>query len=265
MSTYHNPYSPNSVSPMILSMAQMRDNAEFIYDFLHSRYGWTLEAVAGMLGNIQSESTMNPARPQNNAVNNGWFPSGPYWPSFDAPTPTTTWYGYGLFQITPFAAGEGSTAYNPYTYGNWAYSHGYTMSHASGGTCGMMEPQLIWLMSGAPEHAYYNSAAPSKNQAKWYQHRSSPLQAATPAQYGALTGSPEDCARTFYWNLERSGAMDPGSRPSQARTWYEYLSGYTPTPPEPPEPPGPEPPTPGSAGNFIPWYTGVFLTGRRRK
>lgn len=255
---YHNPYSPTSVSAMVLNTAKMQDNAKFIYDFMHSRYGWTLSAVAGMLGNIQAESTMNPARPQNNAVNNGWYPSGPYWPSFDAPNPTTTWYGYGLFQVTPFAAGEQSTAYNPYTLGNWAYANGYTMSHASGGSVGDMECQLIWLMSGSPEADFYNTARPNRNQRKWYQHTSSPLQASTPAIYGALTGTPEQCAEVFYWNFERSGAGNPGNRPSKAREWYTFLEGYTPTPPTPPTPPV------FPRGKFIPWYTALFLNGKRK-
>ena len=112
-------------------------------------------------------------------------------------------------------------------------SRGYTFSHANGGTGGGMEVQLDWLMSGAPETSYYNSARPTYNQRKWYQDDRSPLQAKTPAIYGKLTASPEDCARTFYYNFERSGTGTPGSRPAMARTWYNYLSGVTPPPPTP--------------------------------
>lgn len=246
MSTYHNPYSPNSPSAMVLSQSQMQDNAVFIWEYMYNKYGWTLNAVSGMLGNIESESTMNPARPQNNAVKNGWYPSCPGYTG-DAPTPTTTWYGYGLFQVTPYMAFEGKRE-NPYNFGNWAYQRGYTFSHSSGGTGGGMEVQLDWLMSGAPERTYHNTTVPTSNQAKWYQHGSSPLSAKTPEIYGKLNGSPEDCAKTFYWNLERSGAMSPGSRPALARKWYDFLSGVT--PPEPPEPP--EPPTPTKRkSNFI--------------
>lgn len=229
MAVYHNPYNPSSWRKMVLSQSQMQDNARFIWGYMKSRYGWTLNAVAGMLGNIEAESTMNPARPQNNAVNNGWYPSCPGYTG-DAPTPTTTHYGYGLFQVTPFMALSGRKE-NPYTFGNWAYQRGYTFSHASGGTAGGMEVQLDWLMSGAPETTYYNKTDPDSNQAKWFQHRSSPLSAKTPAIYGKLTGSPEDCARTFYWNLERSEATATGNRPTLARKWYDYLSGASPEPP----------------------------------
>lgn len=237
MSSYYNPYNPTNRRAMVLTTEQMQTNAEFIWGYMSSKYGWTLNAVAGMLANAQAESTINPARPQNNAVDNGWFPSVPGYTG-DAPNPTTTWYGFGLWQITPYAALTGLRE-NPYTYGNWAMSHGYTFSHSDGGTGGQMEPQLDWLMSGAPEHAYYNSAKPHENQAKWYQDERSPLQAKTPAIYGKLTASPEDCARTFYYNFERSDTGTPGSRPELARKWYNYLSGVTP-PPQPPTPSHPK-------------------------
>lgn len=231
MPSYYNPYNPTNRRAMVLTTEQMQTNAEFIWGYMYSKYGWTLNATAGMLANAQAESTINPARPQNNAVENGWFPSVPGYPG-DAPNPTTTWYGFGLWQITPYAALTGIRE-NPYTYGNWAMSNGYTFSHADGGTGGRMEPQLDWLMSGAPEHAYYNSAKPHENQAKWYQDERSPIQAKTPAIYGKLTASPEDCARTFYYNFERSDAGTPGNRPALAREWYNYLSGVTPPPPTP--------------------------------
>ena len=231
MPSYYNPYNPTNRRAMVLSTEQMQTNAEFIWGYMNSKYGWTLNAVSGMLANAQAESTINPARPQNNAVDNGWYPSEPGYTG-DAPNPTTVHYGYGLFQVTPYLALTGNSE-NPYTYGNWAMSKGYTFSHADGGTGGGMEVQLDWLMSGAPETSYYNSARPTYNQRKWYQDDRSPLQAKTPAIYGKLTASPEDCARTFYYNFERSGEGNPGTRPAMARKWYNYLSGVTPPPPTP--------------------------------
>ena len=38
---------------------------------------------------------------------------------------------------------------------------------------------------------------------------------------------------TFYYNFERSGEGNPGTRPAMARKWYDYLSGVTPPPPTP--------------------------------
>lgn len=248
MSDYYNPYSPTSVSAMQLSEEEMQVNATFIKNYMSANYGWTLSAICGMLGNTQAESLMNPARPQNNAVNNGWYPSAPGYTG-NAPNPTTTWYGYGLWQITPYLALSGRR-YNPYNYGNWAISNGYTFDHNTGGTGGNMEPQLIWLMSGNPEKNYYNDTEPSSNQRKWYQHSRSPDEASTPAIYGKLTSSPESCAETFYWNFERSGSMDPGNRPALARAWYDYFSGG-PTPPDPPDPP-----RPSGGGQWLWLYSG---------
>lgn len=46
-------------SNRFLSLAEMQTNATYIYWYLSSR-GWTLNAIAGMLGNMQTESTINP-------------------------------------------------------------------------------------------------------------------------------------------------------------------------------------------------------------
>lgn len=42
-----------------LTLAQMKVNATYIWSYL-SNQGWTLNAVAGILGNMQSESAINP-------------------------------------------------------------------------------------------------------------------------------------------------------------------------------------------------------------
>jgi len=64
-----------------LSLDEMKVNARYIYSYLRSK-GWTLNAVAGMLGNMQEESTINPAIWQNLDEGN-------------------TSLGYGLVQWTP--------------------------------------------------------------------------------------------------------------------------------------------------------------------
>lgn len=47
-----------------LSEAEMQNNALIIKDYLSSR-GWSLNAIAGLLGNMESESTINPGIWQN--------------------------------------------------------------------------------------------------------------------------------------------------------------------------------------------------------
>lgn len=66
-----------------LNQSQMETNALWIYNYLGSATNpWTLNAIAGLLGNAQTESTINPGIWQNLKVN-----VGP---------------GYGLTQWTPF-------------------------------------------------------------------------------------------------------------------------------------------------------------------
>ena len=64
-----------------LTTAQMQLNATYIYRYLSMR-GWTVNAVAGLLGNMEAESSINPGRWEGNNVG-----VGP---------------GYGLVQWTPY-------------------------------------------------------------------------------------------------------------------------------------------------------------------
>lgn len=64
-----------------LSLEEMQINARYLYQELSAR-GWTLNAIAGMMGNFQAESTINPA----------------IWESLDE---GDTEQGYGLVQWTP--------------------------------------------------------------------------------------------------------------------------------------------------------------------
>lgn len=74
---------PESTRP--LSTEEMQNNAKCVWGYLHSK-GWSLQAVCGMLGNMQSESTINPNR---------WETDTPY------PQPVDT-RGFGLIQWTPW-------------------------------------------------------------------------------------------------------------------------------------------------------------------
>lgn len=55
-----------------LSRSEMEANAKYIWNYLGSK-GWSLNAVAGMLGNMQAESTINPGRHQVGSGENGGF------------------------------------------------------------------------------------------------------------------------------------------------------------------------------------------------
>ena len=78
-----------------LNDAEMFNNANLILSYLSNR-GWSKNAICAMLGNMQSESTINPAIWQGLVVGSGG--GG----------------GYGLVQWTPYT-----------NYTNWADEHGY--------------------------------------------------------------------------------------------------------------------------------------------
>lgn len=80
-----------------LSMPQMQTNATYIYGYLNAE-GWSINAIAGLLGNTQTESTHNPGIWQSLKQN----------PNL----------GYSLTQWTP------STKYT-----NWCSANGLTPSY----------------------------------------------------------------------------------------------------------------------------------------
>lgn len=84
-----------------LSKSQMAGNAQYILDYLTAR-GWSVNAVCAMLGNMESESTINPG----------------IWQNLDS---SRTDLGYGLVQWTP------STKYT-----NWAQERGYDIKDIDG-------------------------------------------------------------------------------------------------------------------------------------
>lgn len=89
--TYYGSYYNESE---YLSTAEKETNARYIYSYLTAK-GWSLNAVAGLLGNMENESALNPGRWEGNDVGNG--------------------PGYGLVQWTPFTK-----------YTEWCISRGLT-------------------------------------------------------------------------------------------------------------------------------------------
>lgn len=53
-----------------LTQSQMETNASYIFSYF-TYEGWTVNAIAAMLGNMQAESTINPGRWQGNNVGSG--------------------------------------------------------------------------------------------------------------------------------------------------------------------------------------------------
>lgn len=79
--TYGAYYGTNYISSMALTEIEMTLNASYIYNFFHAK-GWTNKAIASILGNMTTESSLNPGRWQSDNVGNYYG-------------------GYGLVQWTP--------------------------------------------------------------------------------------------------------------------------------------------------------------------
>lgn len=88
-----------------LTEDEMRSNAEIVRGYLMEECGWSINAVCGVLGNMESESTINPGIWQSLTPNQG---------------------GFGLVQWTPYT-----------NYTNWADMMGYDWDDGNG--------QLIWI------------------------------------------------------------------------------------------------------------------------
>lgn len=95
-----------SIGNFYLTETQMQGNAYEVFSFFSAR-GWSLNAIAGMCGNMQSESNINPGLWQSLLEGNY---SG----------------GFGLVQWTP------ATKYT-----DWASANGYAIDEPQG--------QMIWI------------------------------------------------------------------------------------------------------------------------
>ena len=54
-----------------LTQSEMENNANEFYGYFNSK-GFTIESVAGMLGNLQQESNINPGMKQTASTSSGW-------------------------------------------------------------------------------------------------------------------------------------------------------------------------------------------------
>lgn len=98
-----------------LSQSEMEGNATYIWSFFNSK-GWSINAVAAMLGNMQTESTINPG-------------------IYESLDDTSASNGFGLVQWTP------NTKYK-----EWADANGYGGNYAN--IDGQLERIIYELKNG---------------------------------------------------------------------------------------------------------------------
>lgn len=180
------------------------DNANMIYAILLS-YGWTLNAICGLLGNLNNESGYNPWRWQGDKIGSS---GGSPW----------TNKGYGLVQFTP-----GGKYIND-TRAKVMNGYGPNFSNRTGS-----------VNDGSAQLQFINSYA------DYYATSAYPLNY---AQFKVSEQTPAYLASCWLYNYERPAdpGSTEAERQAAANYWYEVLSGET--PPDPPDPPDPPiPPT----------------------
>lgn len=154
-----------------LSEDEMQNNVDIIRAYLSSK-GWTLNSIAGVLGNMESESSINPGIWQS--LNEGNM-SG----------------GFGLVQWTPAT-----------NFTDWADSNGYTWTDGNA--------QLQWLDEVTVTFG------------QWIRTTEYNISF---EEFKTSTNSPEYLASAFLKNFERAGVEVEANRQTQAKKWYNYLTG----------------------------------------
>lgn len=193
-------------------------NARYIWQYLGSK-GWSLNAVAGILGNMQSESSLNPALLE--AI------KGVSWPSADATDKEIEDYayrykaahknnrfpGYGLVQWTgKYAAGVEDT------WKNQKYIHWCSERNLSPSDIDSQIERIIWECDNEEQFSRYYTKYESTG--------------ITFKEFSTSEKSAYDLAGIFLACYERPGYIKNDNRPDergkQAEAWYEYLLPYAP-------------------------------------
>lgn len=167
---------------------EAQDNAVMTYQVLSAK-GWTLQAVSGLLGNIEVESGYNPWRWQGDIVLS----------STDTEAMQSSAHGYGLLQYTP------ASKYNLSSYAHGLRGFGPNYSNVSGST-----------NDGTAQLIFCN------NSEGYYPTTQYPM---TYDDYKRSTADAADLATVWLYNYERP--LDPSAtvnaRREAATYWYNVL------------------------------------------
>lgn len=187
---YRFPYTPTGEwitkvghgTEYYLSEMEMKNNVEIIWSYFKAQ-GWTANAVAGLCGNMEQESTFNPGLEETGSTSDGW----------------------GLVQWTPFSdlSKVLNVLYN--TASDWSngtkqLSALYAEYQESTGSASRgIEPQ--WYESFP--------SVPSAYKMKW-------------KEWALSTETPEYLCMVFQYCYERPATIHT-ERQAMARKWYEYI------------------------------------------
>lgn len=191
--------------------AEAYNNAVLMYQ-VFSSLGFTLNAVAGILGNVEQESGYNPWQWEGDEIRS----------STDYIYAPSTRCGYGLFQFTPCYDYIGQNVAESYD------TYAPNFSDRKG------KPE-----DGDAQCRFADYHAP---RGQWLPSQVFPEYNLTWEQFKSSTQAPEYLARAWCWQYERprTDAANIPVRESAARYWYDKLQNITPTDPLP-DPPDEQP------------------------
>lgn len=197
-----------SVVSRPLSQSEMEINATYIYNYLGSR-GWSVNAIAGMLGNFEAESTINPGRYQGDVSSGS---------------------GWGLAQWTPHSK-----------YTNWCEENGLVWHH--------MDSALLRIIYEFENGIQYdNTPMDSDYDLSSYQFMTSTaspywLAGCFVMNYEKPASVLYNSSNETYEEHLQKKANTLKARGNNAEDWYEFLTGSSaPDNPDPPVDPDPEEP-----------------------
>lgn len=203
------PFLPNNQFGKSLSQSQMQANVDVLYPEMKRR-GWSDNAIAAMLGNWESECTINPNRPQ-------------YKSSF----PTGGKGGFGFAQWTPYS--------NKILW----YCRNVLVPPVEGDKTDT-NPASDYVLQLNYHDWECQNGLKGEGKKTWYSNHGYSY---TWNDFLHSTDDVAELAEAYYWEYERSAAGSAGSRPANAEKWYTYITGLDPNPPTPPDPPiPPDPP-----------------------
>lgn len=199
--TYYKDKSSVTSSNAYLSGAAMEANAIYVAAALLD-YGWTLQAIAGILGNMQHESTVNPG----------------IWESLEEGNLSR---GFGLVQWTPASK-----------YIDWANANGYTDITDIDGQIA----RIIWELENNEQY-YVTSSYPESFRAftqstatpyylacafAWNYERSWTVLYGTEAEKEALRQKRGNSAAAWYKLLQGLEFVDP-TKPKKGKSMSKLL------------------------------------------
>lgn len=162
----------------------------FAWFLLREPYNWSLNAICAALGNWEVETLLNPNYPQSTNF------------------PTAQTGGFGMPHWTPW--------YDKF--GMWArINYGLVASATDDNPLADFALQM--------EYHEYECVNGYNGGKTWYNNKGYSY---TWEGWKHSTDDVETLASAYYYQYERSGAGNPGTRPEKARKWWDYFQGNPP-------------------------------------